>query len=115
MAHFAAQIEVLSNGEAEREKITNYDEVQTTWPTVPTPKLWTSMLPCRQRAGESLKCVGLEQFPAEGQQLSMFQVFVVLHKGAITEVILIYDLNARDFFYGDAKFSRNFAWGWQIL
>ena len=39
MAHFAAQIEVLSNGEAEREKITNYDEVQTTWPTVPTSKL----------------------------------------------------------------------------
>ena len=30
MADYAAQIEVWSNGEAELEKITNYDEVQTT-------------------------------------------------------------------------------------
>ena len=35
---------------------------------------------------------------------------VILHKGAITVVILIYDLNARDSFHGDAKFSTNFAW-----
>ena len=30
---------------------------------------------------------------------------VILHKGAIT----VYDLNARDSFHGDAKFSTNFA------
>ena len=30
MAGYAAQIEVRSGGEAEREKIANYDEVQTT-------------------------------------------------------------------------------------
>ena len=30
MAGYAVQIEVRSGGEAEREKITNYDEVQTT-------------------------------------------------------------------------------------
>ena len=30
VADYAAQIEVRSDGEAEREKITNYDEAQTT-------------------------------------------------------------------------------------
>ena len=57
----------------------------------------------------------------------MFQVIVVfLHKGAITEVILVYDLNAMKYLHGDAKFSRelcmgipnslgNFAWGFRIL
>ena len=39
---------------------------------------------------------------------------VCLHKGVITEVILLYDLNARDFLHGDAKFSREFCMGWQI-
>ena len=36
---------------------------------------------------------------------------VILHKGAITEVIIVYDLNAREFFHGDAKFSREFCMG----
>ena len=40
---------------------------------------------------------------------------VILHKDVITEVIVVYDLNARNFFRGDAKFSRNFAGGCQIL
>ena len=39
---------------------------------------------------------------------------MILHKGAITEVILIYDLNARDVFHGDAKFSREFCMRCQI-
>ena len=60
-----------------------------------------------------VKCVGLGQFPPEGQQWNCNQCFkcciVILHKGAITEMILIYDLNARDFLHGDAKSSRNFA------
>ena len=33
---------------------------------------------------------------------------VLLHKGAITEVI---DLNAKEFLHGDAKFSRKFCMG----
>jgi len=37
----------------------------------------------------------------------MFQVVVFLHKGAITEVILVYNLKIY------AKFSREFAWGFQ--
>ena len=46
----------------------------------------------------------------------MFQVIVVLlPKGAITEVILVYDLNAIKYLHGDAKFSPDFAWGCQIL
>ena len=69
----------------------------------------------------------------------MFQVIVVfLPKGAITEVILVYYLNAIKYLHGDAKssFSRilrgdaklsrefcmgipnslgNFAWGFRIL
>ena len=72
--------------------------------------------------------MGLEQFPAKGTVINVSSAccIVILHKGAITEVILVYDLNARDFFHGDAKFSReccmgvpnspgNFAWGCQIL
>ena len=40
----------------------------------------------------------------------MFQVIVVIvHKGAITEVILVYDLNAKCFGY--AKFTREFCMG----
>ena len=35
---------------------------------------------------------------------------VISHKGAIIELILIHDLNARDLFHGNAEFSRNFAW-----
>ena len=57
----------------------------------------------------------------------MFQVIVVfLPKGAITEVILDYDLNAIKYLHGDAKFSwefclgmpnslGDFAWGFRIL
>ena len=74
---------------------------------------------------------------AEGEQWNCnkcFQVIVVfLPKGAITEVILVYDLNAIKYLHGDAKFSRefcmgisnscmgmpnslaNFAWGFRIL
>ena len=67
-----------------------------------------------------LKCVGLEQFPVEGEQWNCFNVssdcrIVFLHKGAITEVILVHDLNAREFLHGDAKFSRGFVWGCQTL
>ena len=72
-------------------------------------------------------------------ELLMFQVIIVFLatcKGAITEVILVYDLNAIKYLHGDAKFSRgilhrgfefsrefcmgipnslgNFAWGCQI-
>ena len=39
MADYAVLIEVGSDDDAEHEKITNYDEAQTTKPTVPTPKL----------------------------------------------------------------------------
>ena len=75
--------------------------------------------------------MGLEIFPAEGEQWNCNQCFsacciVILHKGAIIEVILVYELNAREFFHGDAKFSRefgmgmpnslgDFAWGCRIL
>ena len=39
MADYATEIEVRSDGEAEREEITYYDEVQDyLYPTVPTPK-----------------------------------------------------------------------------
>ena len=62
-------------------------------------------------------------------ELLMFQVIIVFLptcKGAITEVILVYDLNAIKYLHGDAKFSRefcigvpnslgNFAWGFRIL
>ena len=42
----------------------------------------------------------------------MFQVIVVvLPKGAITEVILEYDLNAIKYLHGNAKFSREFCMG----
>ena len=57
----------------------------------------------------------------------MFQVIfciVFLRKGATTEVILICDLNAREFLHGDAKILQglmgmpnslgNFAWGMSI-
>ena len=43
----------------------------------------------------------------------MFQVIVFLHKGAKTEVILVYDFN-REYLHGDAKCLGNFAWGFQI-
>ena len=61
--------------------------------------------------------MGLEQFQAEGTIINVSSAccIVILQKGAITEVILTYDLNARDFFHGDTKFSRNFARGCQIL
>ena len=36
---------------------------------------------------------------------------VVLHKGAITEVILVYDLNAMEYLRRNAKFSREFCMG----
>ena len=44
----------------------------------------------------------------------MFQVIVaciLTCKGAITEVILIYDLNAIKYLHGDAKFSRGILHG----
>ena len=66
--------------------------------------------------------VSLEQFPpCRRRTMELFQVIVVfLPKGAITEVILVYE-----YLHGDAKFSRefcmgipnssgNFAWGCQI-
>ena len=39
----------------------------------------------------------------------MFQVIVFLPKGAITEVILVYDLNAIKYLHGDSEFSREFC------
>ena len=40
-----------------------------------------------------------------------FTSIVFLHKDAITEVILVYDFNAREFLHEDAKFSREFSMG----
>ena len=58
-----------------------------------------------------LKCVGLEQFPAEGEQWNGKSDRCVVHKGAITEVIIVYNLNTRRFLHGDANSLGNFAWG----
>ena len=62
---------------------------------------------------------------AEGEQWNCnvsSDYCILTCKGAITEVILVYDLNAIKYLHGDAKFSRefcigvpnslgNFAWG----
>ena len=37
--------------------------------------------------------------------------FSINSKGAITEVILVFDLSAGEFLHGDAKFSREFCMG----
>ena len=39
---------------------------------------------------------------------------ILIHKGAITEVILVYDLNAREFSIEMPNSLGNFAWGCQI-
>ena len=48
--------------------------------------------------------MGLERFQAEGTIINVSSAccIVILHKGAITEVI--HDLNARDVLHGDTKF-----------
>ena len=40
---------------------------------------------------------------------------VILHKGAVTEVIIVYDLNAREFSMEMPNSQGSFAWGCQIL
>ena len=91
------------------------------------PEIYDHMVEC-EMCGElyHLKCVSLEQFPAEGEQWNCNKKWLLYcslkYKGAITEVILEW---LECYLHRDAKFSRefcmrmpnslgNFAWGFQI-
>ena len=68
-----------------------------------------------QRAGDNLKCVHGSRDISSMQKVNNGTVIncciVILHKGAITEVILVYELNAREFYSGVPISLEYFAWG----
>ena len=113
MADYAAEIEVRSDGEAEREEIANYDEAQDyldylangTYPAGDT-KAEKGVI--RKRAKRSMDGV----LTTRGLwRLDSWDLVIVVLYSYIRMIIVYDDLNAREFLHGDAKFTWEFWTG----